>query len=558
MDTKCYLNSKKIFLFVLLGSFLGCAQKPFENSAGHLPPVNQQRLEQNQNIPKPVVDNVFLPPPVQRKPEEVFTVVVHDLPANELLFALARDAKMNVDITPGITGKVSLNAIDQTLSQILERLKRQIDIRYRMMGDTLVISPDAPYFVQYSIPYINMTRSNVNSVSISTQVASTGGGAGGDSGGGGEEGGSNSSTVVSSSSLHMFWETLLNNIKAMLRNKDSLRNQENKIGDSEQSSQNNNAAQDSNIVAHQETGIIAVRAKESMQREIRKYIDNVVEHASRQVLIEATIVEVELSDKYQTGVDWSVLSNNGSVSVSSSQAFQDLVLGAAPAINPAALAITGSDVMASIKLLDTFGNTRVLSSPKLMVLNNQAAVLKVVRNDVYFTTSATTETTDTGPPVTTFETELHTVPVGLVMNVIPQISDNNEVIINARPSISRKVAEALDPHPDLAANNIENRIPVIEVREMESILKINDGDIGIIGGLMQDSVDNETEGTPGLSRVPYLDNIFSYKSKENKKTELVVFLRPRIIKKASIVTELNDFSGYLENKPYEFELPEIK
>ncbi len=550
MNRKRYSYSKKILVYVLGTSLFGCAQKPFETSSAHLKPVTEKVAKDSQDIPKPVVDKVFLPPPVQRAPEQLFTVVVHDLPARELLFALARDAKMNVDIAPGIEGKVSLNAIDQTMTQILERLRRQIDIRYRMMGDTLVISTDAPYFVQYNVPYLNIRRESVTTANILTEVSSTGSGAGEDSGGDS----SVSSAVITSESSYQFWEALIDNLRAIIREQDSFRNLENKIG---QDLEKSKEKQENSLIAHQETGMIAIRATERQHRVIREYIDNVVEQATRQVLIEATIVEVELNDQYQTGVDWSFLANNSAFSFSHTQSFEDLVVGAAPAITPAAFAFTGRDVAASIKLLDSFGNTRVLSSPKLMVLNNQSALLKVVKNDVYFTTSAQSDSTQ-GVVTTTFETELHTVPIGLVMSIMPQISDSNEVIINARPSISRKVAEVLDPHPDLASNNVESRIPVIEVREMESVLKLNDGTIGVIGGLMQDSIENQTEGTPGLSRVPYLDNLFGYKNKQNKKTELVVFLRPRIIKTASIKSDLQDFSPFLEDKLYEFELPEIR
>ncbi len=538
----------KVFLICALLVLSACAQKPFKESSGHIKPVartGNAEVNNDLSIPTPVLNNIILPPPMQQKPEELFTVVVHDLPVNELLFALARDAKMNVDIAPGITGNVSLNAIDQTLLQILERLKRQTGIRYQVLDDSLVISADTPYFVQYSIPYINMSRSSTNEVSISTQVASTGSGAGNDGG----DGSSNSSTKVTSSSSYLFWETLLDNLRAILRNRDSIRDKEQKIGSEQEVGEN----QENSIIAHQETGIIAIKATEMQHAEIRKYIDNIVEHANRQVLVEATIVEVILNDDYQTGIDWTVLADKGKYSLT--QEFAGLVKDTVTAATPVGLAIKGKDIIASVKLLDIFGNTRVLSSPKLMVLNNQTAVLKVVTNSVYFTTTVETDTTQ-GVVTQTIETQLHTVPIGLVMNVTPQISSNGMVIINARPSISRQVGSVDDPNPSLT--NIKSKIPVIQVQEMESILKIHDGDIGVIGGLMQDTVENKTTGTPGLSRIPYFDNLFSHKSKTNKKTELVVFLRPRIIKTASIANDLRDFDQYLHNDPVEFKVPELK
>jgi general secretion pathway protein D len=279
------------------------------------------------------------------------------------------------------------------------------------------------------------------------------------------------------------------------------------------------------------------------------------------VLIEATIVEVELSDNYQAGIDWRFIADHGKFQLD--QNFQSLIGATAGAAPYAALAIKGQDILASIKLLDTFGNSRVLSSPKLMVLNNQTAVLKVVDNIPYFTTKAEISAAPNGgTPVRAFTTELHTVPVGLVMNVTPEISDNNSVIINARPTVSRVNGSVQDPNPDLIdlqnGDPIKSLIPQIEVREMESILKVDNGDIGVIGGLMQNRVDNSTDGTPGLSRVDYIDNIFGFKKRETKKTELVVFLRPRVITTASTQADLKDFNTYLENPPVKFDVPEFK
>lgn len=546
--------SRLIQSSLLLGAILsGCAPKPFDDSPGHLSPP--EALLDLSQIPEPILTEPFLPPPSASEPEEVFTVVVHEVPVNELLFALARDAKINVDVAPGIGGTVSLNAIDQTLPQILERLKRLTPIRYRFQGDTLIISPDSPYFVQYSVPYINLTRSSENEISIATQVASTGGGAGesGAAAGGGDGGSSNSATNVRSASVHMFWDTLLDNLRAILRDRDSMPvHMLNQSG--QQAPQSGEQAFENSIVAHQESGVIAIKASEKQHEEIRKYIENVVEHATRQVLIEATIVEVELTDDYQTGIDWSVLADNGRFSFS--QNFQDL-LPAAASVSPATLlAYKGSEVLGAIKMLNTFGDTRVLSSPKLMVLNNQTAVLKVVDNHVYFTTTAQQSQSVQGTTLATIETELHTVPVGLVMSVTPQIDKSGRVIINARPTVSRIADEVQDPNPLL--DNIPSLIPVIQVREMESILQINSGDIGIIGGLMENETDNRTQGTPGFSKIPYLDNLFSFKTRNNRKTELVVFLRPRIIKTADIGSDLKDFDGYLENRPVTFDIPEFR
>ena len=183
------------------------------------------------------------------------------------------------------------------------------------------------------------------------------------------------------------------------------------------------------VIANQESGVIMIKASEKQHKEIRKYIDNVIEHASRQVLIEATIVEVALSDEYQSGIDWRVIADNGKFQFD--QNYQNLIGAAAGAAPQTVLAIKGQDILTSIKMLDKFGNSRVLSSPKLMVLNNQTAVLKVVDNIPYFTTKAEVSAATIGASaVKAFTTELHTVPVGLVMNVTPRKS------VTTTPSLS--------------------------------------------------------------------------------------------------------------------------
>lgn len=537
-----------------------CTPRPFTESSGHLPAV-EARQTPSSAIPDPVTGSALPPPPTLQEDEQRFTVVVHDVPVRELLFAVARDAQLNVDIAPDVSGNVSLNAIDQTLQAILDRLSQQVSLRYKMQDGTLLISGDTPYFVQYSVPYINLARTSESDISIATQISSTGtqavqgtqGSSSGDSGGGS----SNSATRVKTMGKHQFWDTLLDNVRAILRNRDSMREQ----GGSAQSStaQADETGHDNNLIANPEAGVIAVRASAKQHHEVRRFLDNVVEHASRQVLIEATIVEVELNDDYQTGIDWSLLADHGKFSFG--QSFGDLVGQAAGAVAsttpPVAIGYAGKEILGSIKMLEHFGNSRVLSSPKLMVLNNQTAVLKVVDNVPYFTTKAELSSGVQGSqPIRAFTTELHTVPVGLVMNVTPQISDNDTVIINVRPTVSRVNGSINDPNPDL--DPIKSQIPQIEVREMESILKVDSGDTGIIGGLMQDSLDNATDGLPGISKMGFIDNLFSFKKRVSRKTELVVFLRPRVIKTASTQSDLKDFNQYLENKPVKFEVPEFK
>ncbi len=168
----------------------------------------------------------------------------------------------------------------------------------------------------------------------------------------------------------------------------------------------------------------------------------------------------------------------------------------------------GGSISSSVKLLDSFGKTRVLSSPKLMVINNQTAVLKVVDNQVYFTVKADT-VTNQSTSTTTFTTTQNVVPVGFIMNVTPQISESDMVTLDVRPTVTRIIDTVKDPNPSLAAANVTSLIPITQTREMESVLKVASGQTAVLGGLMLDSFEGKREGLPLASRIPVFGDLFS-------------------------------------------------
>ena len=216
---------KKLLVCGLGIALSGCFQ-PMKPSVGHMQDA----------VPAP--STATIPPPVQAVPAppkpkptaraETYSVVVNNVNVRELLFALARDAKVNVDIHPGITGAVTLNAIDQTLPQLLTRISKQVDMRYELSGPNLLVMPDSPYLRIYKIDYVNMERSTQGQVSVSSEIVGqqtggAGGGAGGGAASGGGGAGQNTSrTSVSNRSANRFWETLTKNVEEILRETDKL------------------------------------------------------------------------------------------------------------------------------------------------------------------------------------------------------------------------------------------------------------------------------------------------------------------------------------------------
>lgn len=581
------------YVLILAGCLLvtACGTQPIAPSAGHI----RDEPRPAGRIPQPVAQSVLLPPPKPAAKTETYSVVVNDVPVRELLFALARDARLNVDLHPGIEGNVTLNAIDQSLPQLLTRIAKQVDMRYEIEGPNLIVMRDTPYLKQYKVDYLNMSRDASSNVSIATQIATagTGAGAGGASSG---TGNNNSTTSVTNKSNNHFWDTLIQNVKDILRETDKALPEGSSETTTEQSgnqtttgtgyspimaASKNTAAtsiaaspnpaaltnagsatvrratyrEAASVIANPENGLLSVRATSRQHEKIGEFVDQIMSSAKRQVLIEATVVEVRLSDQYQQGINWSSLRNDSTGFNLSQGRIGTLPSGVNPGVTPGIFTLGYANptsvignIAATIQLLESFGTVKVLSSPKISVLNNQTALLKVVDNKVYFTIDVTiTPATATSAQLIVYNTTVHTVPVGFVMSVTPQIDDADTVTLNVRPTISRITGYVNDPSPPLADAGVVSPIPEIQTREMESILKIGSGQTAIMGGLMQDSVDNIKDAIPGLSKLPVVGGAFAYRNETSTKSELVIFLRPIVIKDAGMN---GDFKAYRDFLPY--------
>jgi len=245
---------------------------------------------------------------------------------------------------------------------------------------------------------------------------------------------------------------------------------------------------------NKEAGLLTVRATGQQHQEINQFLKEVSNSAQRQVLIEATIAEVTLNEEFQAGIDWSLVQQNSNGTAS----FDQVLTGAQISPdNSFSLDLTnfnffGDSLNLTLRALETFGDVSIMSSPKVMALNNQTALLKVVDNFVYFTLSVDVDPGDAdSDSVVTYESELHTIPVGFVM------------------------------------------------------LKVNSGEIAVIGGLMQDEISESTNAIPLLGQVPLLGPLFRYQENKKTKTELVIFLKPVVIDHASVDGDLREFKRFL-------------
>lgn len=514
--------------------------------------------------PPPLVrEPMPLPPWRPRKAQRRLTLTVNQQSLPELLLALAREAQLDLDLHPAVQGRATLHAVDQPLDRILERLARQHELRFEVGEDSLSVQPDSPYLMHYKVDYPNLARSTTAVAGTSSQIG-PGSLAGGIVPGQPplQAAANQSSHRIENSSRHQFWDSLERTLKEILREQD----QPLPAGSSETVVEQQSSLQASGIslprspsgrgraggqtgtaatlqastqssgntllrhstvreagvvIVHAEAGVVAVRATRRQHDKVREFIERILQASRRQVLIEATVVEVALHDGYEQGIDWQRLTGGG--------LFEWLGNPLRTGVN---LKYTRSDNQQDvlISLLASYGQTRVLSSPRLSVLNNQSALLKVVENYVYFSVKADAIATANVGTTTTYTTTPQTVPVGLMLTVTPQIGDDDQIILNIRPTITSIGREVPDPNPDLRRNGIENLVPVIRTREIESMMRLGNGQIAVLGGLMEDALDERQRRIPGLGDLPGLGEAFTNRQQQRRKTELVVLLRPRIVR----------------------------
>jgi general secretion pathway protein D len=547
-------------------------------ACGHAPPkpaathIRSSEARTEGEIPLPVQVSPILPKPKPAARPETYSVVVNNVRIQDLLFALARDARLNIDIHPDVAGTVTLNAIDQTLPQLLTRIARQVDMRYEIHGDNLVVMRDSPYLRTYKIDYLSASRNVKMQSTASTQFGTGGTGIGTTvtTGTASTTGGTAQIDVVAENKL---WESLVQNVKDILRETDKVLPAGTQLAAPAPAplpplavpgavppppaiSSAPTYQEAASVIGNRESGILYVRASSKQHERVQEFMDLVLAGAKRQVLIEATVAEVQLRNEYQRGIEWSRLRSG----VTGFQLVQPPIpptTSLTPGFNTNPFVIgyasAGRNFSGTLSLLETFGDVRVLSSPRLSVLNNQTAILRVTRDIIYFTlTPSTTPVTVTGSGLggvtipASFTTTPNIAAEGFMMAVLPQINDLEAVVLNVRPTIRRRVDSVRDPNPALQGQTTQNDIPVFETREFDSILRLQSGEIAVLAGLMQDFAQTQDSGIPGIRSIPLVGEALSNRAELSAKTELVIFLRATVIRDPSLE---GDFRAYRDQLP---------
>ncbi|MBI1275592.1 hypothetical protein GC177_06435 [bacterium] len=515
--------------------------------------------------PVPEVSQLLVAPrPQESQSDQLVSIAVtEDVPLRDVFIELARLANLSLQMDSSISGGVVYRAKDRPLNEVVQEITDMAGLRYEIVGKSLKVERDTPVLRNYELDFLNIDRTASGGVTLNTNVlsSSVGGSGGGSSGGGGSGGGggggggggsglnSGSQASVKTDNKSDLWAQFEAAIKAIV---DSGSGQgaaasapaaaaDAATGGATGGSSGPNDSKPF-YVMNREAGMLTVFGGERQQAKIKNFIKELTQKAASQVLIEAKIVEVGLNDKYRSGIDW------GSLMLDRLKFDFDVVSTTATTFdNSNVLTLRArnkknNSLEGAIQLVEQFGETRTLSSPRLHAMNNQQAVMTFAENRVYFQLDIQrerdTSTGGTGNELLTVDSTPVTVPIGLILTLIPSINEKSqEVTLNLRPTLSRVVDEVKDPavgfllsqSGNTSNTSLDNIIPVVEVREMDTIMKLNSGDIMVMGGLMQERHVNDDMGVPFVSGVPWIGNLFKKTTKDTETVEMVIFIKATIV-----------------------------
>jgi len=499
--------------------------------------------------------------------QETFTFRLENIPASQILELLSKELDLGYDMDSCGEMPVSIVGRNMPLQQVIESLEYQAGASVKVDGTQLSMRCESDQLRVYTLDYLSIARQMNDSSSLSSAIA----------GNPRElpdrrETGNRSELQLNNTQQHNLWQNIELQIEQIIQAEIKpveLTTRERVVDEDKDRAYSNSRVQANNrarpnlrsatqvsserrditttrketrsgrVIANPESGTVSVIAKPSQHRRVLRWLKKVQRRVDKQIVIEAVITEISLNDKYERGIDWNILRQNG---ITAGLAVQGLNLGN-PALTVSALRSTSNtDANVVLRLLEEFGRTSVLSSPRVVTMNQQAAVLKVIDNRVYFTTDVQTSApTQNSPAFSTFTTQVQTVPVGFLMTVTPQIADNNAIQLRVRPTLSRIVGFVQDPNPALQELNIVSRVPEVQTRELESILRLKSGEMALLGGLRQkehSGLNRDIPDSPGL-----LNPLSQSASRNENHIELVVLLKATVLDSASI------------NKPDELSTP---
>lgn len=461
-------------------------------------------------------------------PERRFDVSASDVDAKVFFPSLVQGTPLSVAVHPNVSGSISLSLKGVTLSEALQVVEDIYGYEVSRDGRILRVYPAGMRTETFALNYLHMERNglsltSVNSGRISDTNNSNSNSNNSSNNNNGNLGSNNDSsnnsnnnsndttngTFIRSTTKSDFWGDLKETLVSI-------------VGETGNGRQ---------VVITPQAGLVTVRAFPNELRQVKTFLQTAESHLQRQVILEAKILEVTLSDGYQQGIQWDQLQGDafadGNTKVNfgtSAGSFGDQITAALGGIT--SLTIQGRDFTSMITLLDTQGDVDVLSSPRVTASNNQKAVIKV-GSDEYFVTDVSSTTVAGTTPVTTPEVELTPFFSGIALDVTPQIDAEGNVLLHIHPS----VIDIKEQNKSIKISNNTLELPLAksEIRESDTVIKARTGDVVVIGGLMKSETLELVSKVPLLGDIPFLGEAFTNRVNSLKKTELVILLKPTVV-----------------------------
>ncbi|MBV7471577.1 pilus (MSHA type) biogenesis protein MshL [Aeromonas sp. sif0611] len=530
----------------------------------HPEPVQaKDALKQAMNEQTPTAPLTTLPPSVQSEllqlnrpqqplvvPEKRLRIAAHDVDAVEFFGSLFKGSRYSVAVHPGVAGAISVELKDVTLQEALATVGDMYGFDVQRKGNVFHVYPAGLRTETIPVNYLMMARRGLSRTSVSTggvtandnnnngnnNVDSSGNNNGGNNNLGssnGDNGNSNNSngTRIETDSNNDYWTDLRDALQTL-------------IGTGEGRA----------VITSPQAGLVTVRAYPKELKAVREFLDQSGEHLKRQVVLEARILEVSLNEGYEQGVDWSGLSASwdGNKGITGGGSLLDSPIASTPnqifrALGGGAgFTISDGNFNVAVSLLKTQGDVNTLSSPRVTATNNQKAVIKV-GTDEYFVTNASTTTTTSGnsAPIVTPNVELTPFFSGIALDVTPQIDEAGRVLLHIHPSV-------IDTEEQNKTINVGTADPLVlplaksAIRESDTVVQANNGDIIVIGGLMKTDKQEIVSKVPLLGDIPWVGEAFTNRRESTKKVELVILLKPTVVEKDTWQQELQRSSELLD------------
>lgn len=472
------------------------------------------------------------------KPKDsAFDIAVDNLAARQFFLSLVKGTRYNVVVHPEVEGKVTLNLNNVTVPETLSVVKDIYGYPVKQKGNLFTILPAGIRTEVFKIDYLDIRREGMSQTRVASGSVSDSGSSNtsnsrssnsvdnNDNQRGSNSSGSLVGTYINTNASSDFWGELKANLELLV-----------------------GTGEDRKIVVTPQSGIVIVRAMPGEIDVVRDFLNSAELIMRRQVILEAKILEVTLNDEFQSGVNWTALgrSESGRTNVFSqgSAAFK-VVDGASVSQVPGGSGIPSADVANGIfgvslnfknfagiiDLLENQGTVQVLSSPRISTVNNQKAVIKV-GTDEFFVTEVSNTVTSGDNPVSSPSVELTPFFSGIALDVTPQISDNNDVILHVHPTIS-EVSEQ-NRSFSVASQNFTLPLAQSSIRESDSIIFAKSDQVVVIGGLIQSTSRDNDAATPWVSKIPVLGNFFKQRAQTGTKRELVILLRPKVMSQQAV------------------------